>query len=326
MRVPFLTLSLALTMTQLSVASDIWKKLPSLPVPSGNFLAATMGKDVVLAGGITWKNDTKNFSDQIWRFDSAKQSWAQVGTLPHPMAYPAAGESERGIFFCGGSDGKTTSREFYLLNKSLKLEKLGEISQPRVYSGAAISGGKLFVVAGGTDVVDLKTLTNSFYSVDLASGKTETLPEFPGGNYIVPAVTAIGDRIFAFTGAYLDVDGKPINMDSAFVYNVKASGWKKIKSYPLHVRGLASCALDERYILLAGGYTNEFTDATFVYDTQSDAYFKTAPLPYRAMSNFIKAGDKIYWAGGEDKMRHRSELFYVTTRKQLLEAAGVSPK
>jgi N-acetylneuraminic acid mutarotase len=110
-------------------------------------------------------------------------------------------------------------------------------------------------------------------------------------------------------------------MDSAFVYNIGDGAWKKIKLYPIAVRGLASCALNDRYILFGGGYTNEFTDAAFIYDTKSDAYFKTTALPYAAMSNFIKSGEKIYWLGGEDRMKHRSDLFYVTAWKQLLDAA-----
>lgn len=327
MRVSILTaISLVFTMNQLSAEAAVWKKLPSLPVPSGNFIAGTANGDVVIAGGITWKNDSKFSCDQIWRFEPKKKRWSEAGKLPNPIAYAAFGQNERGIYFCGGSDGKTTMPNLYLLNPKLQLEKLSKISEPHVYSGAAISGSKLFVAAGGTDAVDLKTLTNTFYSVDFNDGKTSPLPDFPGGNLLVPTMTATGDRLFVFTGASIDVEGKAVNVDSAFVFNIGEGAWKKIKSYPFSVRGLASCALDDRYILLAGGYTNEFTDAAFIYDTKSDAYFKTSPLPFAAMSNFIKAGKNIYWAGGEDKMRHRSELFYVTTRQELLEAAKISAK
>jgi N-acetylneuraminic acid mutarotase len=314
-------LSLVFVMTDLAAETVVWKKLPSLPIASGNFVAGSANGEVIIAGGITWKNDTKIFCDGIWRFESKTKRWNEASKLPHPLAYAAFGQTERGIFFCGGSDGKSTRAGFYRLNPKLELEKLAEISELRVYSGAATCGSKLFAVAGGSDFADLKTLTNTFFSVDLVSGRTQKLPDFPGGELIVPTMTAMNDQLFVFTGARVDAEGKAMNSDSAFVFSTHDNSWKKIKSYPIPIRGLASCGLDDRHILLAGGYADEFTDAAFIYDTKSDAYFKTTSLPYAAMANFVKAGENIYWLGGEDRMRHRSDLFYAIARKQLLGAA-----
>ena len=85
------------------------------------------------------------------------------------------------------------------------------------------------------------------------------------------------------------------------------------------MRGLNSCVLDERHIFLAGGYKEDFTDEAFIYDTETDSYFKTAPLPYRGMVSLIKNGDNLYCLGGEDKMRHRSDLAYRIPWKALLQ-------
>lgn len=108
-------------------------------------------------------------------------------------------------------------------------------------------------------------------------------------------------------------------MDSTFVYSIAEATWNGIKPFPLPVRGLAAFVLDDRHILLAGGYKQDFTDEAFVYDTKTNSYFKTAPLPYRAMGSLVKAGSEIYCLDGEDKMKHRSDLVYRISWKELLK-------
>lgn len=317
----FLTCISLLYMSLQSNAAE-WEKLPSAPLEIGNFIGGAVDNNLVIAGGITWKNDTKIFLSDIWTFQTKEKTWKKTGTLPQPLAYAAFGQTANGLYFAGGSDGTNLQGNLCLLHASGKTENLGKISQPLVYSASAILGSKLFVIAGATDLADLKTATNGFYSIDLENGKTETLPPFPGGRWIVPTATAIGDQVFVFTGAYQDgTNNAVINTDAAFVYSLKTGSWKTLKSYPHTVRGMASCALDDHRILLAGGYTNEFTDATFIYDTKTDSYLKTTPLPYPAMSAFIRAGEYLYWIGGEDKMRHRSDLCYRIRWKDLIAAA-----
>jgi len=302
--------------------SAAWEQLPSLPEETGNFASGVIQGDLITLGGIVWKNDTKLWINTIRRYDTAKKSWSEIGKLPHALAYPAFGQTEKGIYFVGGGDGTNANSALYFCEANLPVKKLGQIPQPLLYSGAAIAGNKLFIACGVSDVADIKTLTNSFYAIDLANGKTEALPEFPAGKWILPSISAVGNKLFAFTGASLNPtdNTKVVNSDAAFVYSIAGKTWKPIKAYPLAVRGLASCALDDRHILLGGGYENDFRGDTFIYDTKSDSYFPTVDLPYRGMSNFIKAGEFIYWLGGEDKMKHRSNLCYRIAWKELLKS------
>jgi N-acetylneuraminic acid mutarotase len=317
----FIALVLFLTMPSMNAQTAFWEALPALPEQNGNSICGAIGNDIILLGGITWKNETKHWLNTMWHYQSKEKTWREIGKLPQPLAYAAFDQTKDGVYFVGGSDGKKMNGDFYLLNAKLELKKLAEISEPLVYSGSAISSSKLFIVAGASDPADLKTITNTFYSVDLVSRKTEVLTPFPGGKWMIPTAAAIGDQLFVFTGAYQDgTNNSVVNTDSAFVYSRRDAIWRKIKSYPFPVRGLASCALDERYILLGGGYTQDFIDVAFIYDTKNNTYAKTKPLPYRAMANFIKAGDYLYWLGGEDRMKHRSELFYRIAWKELLNA------
>lgn len=304
-------------------AAASWEPLPSLPVGNGNGVGGMMGNDLIIAGGITWEDDTKIWLDKIWRFDTRQKVWSEAGRLPHPLAYPAYGQTARGIYFTGGSDGRKSLPVSGLLNHQLEFQKLGKVPQPLVCSASALAVGKLYVVAGATDVADLKSATNLFYSVHLKTGRVEALRDFPGGNLFLPVAAALGGRIYVFGGAAFDpTNSQPVNSDSAFVYSIADAKWSGIKSFPFSVRGLAGCVLDDRHILLAGGYKQEFTDEAFVYDTRTDTYSKTAPLPYRAMVQLVKADGEIYCIGGEDRMRHRSDLFYRIAGKALLKEAN----
>lgn len=297
-----------------------WEKLPALPVGIGNCACGSFGDDLIILGGITWQNDAKIWLDKIWRFDTRKKVWREAGPLPQPLAYPAYGQTTRGIYFVGGGGGKKNLPESGRLDHRFQFQKLGTVPQPLIYSASALADGKLYVVAGATDAADLKTATNLFYSVHLKTGRVDALPDFPGGKLIVPAAVALGGRIYVFTGASFDpASNQAVNVDSAFVYSIADAKWSGIKPFPFPVRGLAGSALNDRHILLAGGYKQDFTDEAFVYYTKTDSYFKTAPLPYRAMVQLVKAGREIYCIGGEDRMRHRSDLFYRIAGKALLK-------
>ena len=297
-----------------------WEKLPSLPFGIGNCPCGLFGGDLIIAGGIAWQNDTKIWLDKIWRFDTKKNAWSEAGQLPHPLAYPAYGQTAQRIYVAGGGDGKSNLPASGLLDHRLHFQKLGEVPQPLIYSGSALTAGKLYIISGATDAVDLNTATNLFYSVHLKTGRVEKLADFPGGKLFVPAAAALGGRIYVFAGASYDSKSdQAVNLDSTFVYSIADAKWNNIKPFPFPVRGLASCVLDDRHILLAGGYKQDFSDEAFVYDTKTDSYIQTTPLPYRAMVGLVKAGSEIYCIGGEDRMRHRSDLFYRITGKALLK-------
>jgi N-acetylneuraminic acid mutarotase len=296
-----------------------WEQMPSISIPSGNFACGTFGIDLVIAGGVTWKDGNKIWLDQIRRFDTKKKIWNDIGKLPHPIAYPAYAPTADGIFFAGGGDSKKTFPEIALLNHEFQFKNIGTVLHPLVLSGSSLVDGKLYVAAGAADAADLKTATNFFYSIELKTGQVENLPVFPGGNLIIPCAAGLNGKIYCFTGASFDAaNSQAINSNSAFVYAVAEKKWSAIQRFPYSVHGLASCVLDDRHILLGGGYKQEFTDEAFIYDTKTDRYFKTKPLPYRAMAHFIKAGDDLYWLGGEDAMRHRSALVYRTSWRDLL--------
>lgn len=296
-----------------------WERMPSLPEGSGNFVCGTVQGDLVLVGGITWKNDIKQWRNTIWRFDSHAAKWTQSGTLPGPIAYAAFGQASEGIYFSGGSDGQGTCDTLRLLDAKFEVRTVARFPCPLCYSGHALGRGRLFVIGGGTDANDLNTLTNLAYSLDVRTGETNFLPAYPGGSLLLPAAAMAGTRVCVFGGAAWDAgNNHAVNTDAAFAWSIGAKEWKGIKPYPFPVRGLAACPLDDRHILLGGGYGQAFTDFAAIYDTKRDQYRETRRLPVPATADFIKAGEFIYWVGGEHAMRQRSDAVHRIRWKDLL--------
>ena len=325
-RLPQLFFIVSTLCCSISGWSAEWQPLPPLPESNGGFIAGAIGDDVVILGGTNWRNETKHWLDKIWVYRSGEHRWRPAGTLPSAMAYAAVCQNNDGIFFVGGSDGQRTHHQLYRLDARFQLQSRAAISQRVVYAGAAVAGAAMYVLGGATDASDLKTLSDEFFTLDLADGKSKALPAFPGGRVTLPVLVAMGDRIFVFTGAFFDpAKDEVLNVDRAYVYSIPRATWKPVKSFPFPVRGLAGVALDDRHIFLGGGYKSDqlgFTDEAFLYDTRTDTYHKTTPLPYRAMASPVKSGENLYWLGGEDQKRHRTDQFYKIAWRDLISAAG----
>lgn len=296
-----------------------WQRTTPLPEGIGGFVYGAIGNDLLVAGGISWRGDAKIYRDSIFRFDFRAAQWRKIGSLSVPVAYAASGQAPKGIYFAGGTGGRTTHDIFGFLNSELRLRVIAHLPQPLSLSAHAIGRNKLFIIAGGTDASDLKTITNLAYSLDLKTGKSARVPPYPGGSLFLPAAAVVGGQVYVFGGGAWDaVNNRAINTSSAFTYSIKAGQWKPIKPYPFPVRGLAACPLDNQHILLGGGYGEGFTNFAAIYDKNRDEYIETVHVPVPAMATFIKAGDFIYWVGGEHAMRQRSDAVHRIRRKDLL--------
>jgi hypothetical protein len=303
----------------LSSSGQGWRALAPMPMENGNFACGVFEGDIVVAGGITWRNGGKIWLDGIWRFEAGKNMWSESGTLPQPIAYSAYGQTARGLHFVGGGSAADRLRGSGWLDDQFQFHRLGDVPEPLFLSGGVVVGDKLYVVGGAADAANLEAATDIFYSVDLGTGQVEKLAKFPGGKVVVPAVAALDGHIYVFAGAAPDPTNKQtLNRDDAFAYSIAKAQWKRIASFPLAVRGLASCVLDDRHILVAGGYREDFCDDAFIYDMHKNCYYKTMPLPYQAMVHLVRAGDVLYCLGGEDRMRGRSSRFYRMRWAELL--------
>ncbi|MEQ1850269.1 MAG: kelch repeat-containing protein [Chthoniobacteraceae bacterium] len=317
-----LLLSLCTLAVSMNLSAADWERLAPLPEPNGGFVSGVVDGRIIIAGGTNWKDDTKHWLARIHAYDPASNTWSGSGTLAAPLAYAVAGEHAAALWFAGGSGGKGTHTAVSNIDRSLGVKSAFTLTGGSALAGGALLGSSLYVLGGTDDMDHLERATNAFLAIDLRSGRSTKLPDYPEPAFFIGASAACGDRFFAFGGARWDAATKTVaNLYAAHAFNTVSGRWEKLAPLPVAIRGITAVALDDTHILLAGGYKNdteEFTDETLIYDVASDKYTATQALPYRAMVVLVKSGDWLYCLGGEDRKKHRTDAAFRIRWKELL--------
>jgi N-acetylneuraminic acid mutarotase len=166
-------------------------------------------------------------------------------------------------------------------------------------------------------------LTNQVWSIQVRTGKTERLADYPEPMFGVGAAVGVNGGVYVFGGARWNARTQAVeNLASAHVYSVAARRWTPLPPLPYANRGPTAVLLDDTHLLIAGGYKNdaeEFVSDTYVFDVTGSRYRPTTALPYKASSvGLVKAGEWLYCLGGEDRKKHRTALVYRIRWRELL--------
>lgn len=312
---PFVQLLLAsAVLGAAAAAAPAWERCAPLPVGNGGFVAAAIEGAIVVAGGTTWTGDTKRWRDEIWAYDPRSDAWREVGRLPTALAYPAFGYEGGSLWWVGGSAGGAALAGLWRLGPGLKPERVAPVVGGRVYAAGGVVAGHLLGVGGTDDQAALDRVGSGFRAIELESGSATELPPYPEIGVTTAGAVALGDRLFVFGGARWDPVAKTVvNHATAHVFEFAARRWRKLPDLPHPGRGLAAVALDQRRILIAGGYRNdavEFVSDAVVFDVERGVYGSASALPYAAMVTLVRDGEWLYCLGGEDRKRHRTDAVH----------------
>ncbi len=306
----------------------------------------TNGK-IVIVGGTNWDGGKKNWLKSIRVFDPSAKKWSAAKDLESPLAYGSVLHIKDAFAVLGGFDGNKPSTQFAWVNIE-KIELHYDLNQPVslvLAAGGAV--GQTLVVAGGTnDPGNLAGVHRTTYLFKWGksdprsgiiyaehnfrpsefwlhfSGSFEIIKQsdYPGKPFAVAASAVLGDELLVFGGMNYDEAAKaPVNSSEAYAFLPAKNSWRKLRSLTVANRGLVAVALDEQHIYLAGGYTDNFTAAAFIYDVKADSYRKAKSLPYAAMVGLVKLDGFVYCMGGEDKEQSRTDKFFRIPIAELLK-------
>ncbi len=325
-RPPAFLLALLPLVSASAAAPAAWERLPPLPVGNGGFVAAALGGELVVAGGTTWRGEEKLWLDGVWAFDPARRAWRAAGRLPTAVAYPAVGYDGRALWFAGGSGGGAAHHTLWRLESAAAPARAMPVAHAAVYAVGGVIRGKLYAVGGTDDQAGIQRTTNQLHATDLVTGAVKRLADHPEAAVSNAGAAVLGDRLYVFGGGYWDAARQGVfNHASAHAYSVATGRWERLPPLPHPGRGFTAVALDERRLLIAGGYRNdevEFVRDTWIFEPATGLYTPTLPLPYAGMVGLAKLGDWLYCFGGEDRKRHRTDAVYRIRWSELLRPAS----
>lgn len=305
-----------------------WKYGADLPTPNGSHLAGRLGEDILLAGGTNWEPGYKQWLKEVYIYHPTANTWAYIRDLPRPVANAAVASNSGAVYVCGGADGNEGLRDCLKLSKTgdrISIKKLASLPEPRAYGGGGFLKHHMYVIAGAPDPNNLRNLSSSVFALatEKENAGWRTLAPLPGQPRCVFASTATDEALFVFGGCWFDSENNYWNLPDAYKYSVEDNHWRRIADLPLEMRGACAMPLDNRYIVILGGNTTisvqenkdpayGFQDTAMIYDTVADRYFSITPMPLKVMvGQLIVMEDKLYYLGGEDLAKHRSDRLLI---------------
>jgi hypothetical protein len=310
---PLLMAALAIMISPVVARAHSWQMLAPLPAPNGGFISGEVDGKIVVLGGTNWEGGKKNWLNTAYQFDPATSAWSALEPLTTPLAY-GIGANVNGIFVVvGGTTGLEPWRGIVRVRDGRLTSSVeGGLSLPAVLSAGGAIKGEIIVAGGTDDAANVKALSRTVAVLDLKTGRTRVLPEFPGLGFGTAACVGVGDELFLFAGANWDVSANAVkNTAEAWAFSAARGAWRHLKPYPISARGVTAVALDEHRIYLAGGFVaGDFTDHAFIYNIVTDSFTPATVLPYQGQVGLVRCGEYIYCIGGEDRMKHRSDAVH----------------
>lgn len=322
--------------------------LPELAVNSAQGVsgafAGAVGEYLIVAGGCNFPETTaaeggsKMFYRGIYVLDDSH--WKEVATLPNDVAYGASVTVAEGVVCIGGTDGKTSQREVWLLGYDGKKAVVNELpSLPAGLDnfGAAYdaTGGYIYVAGGQTNGVNSQKVWRMAYP---CGSKWESLPDMPGEGRLQPCVAvqngSTGMNLYVFGGYRVPADGQgDVVQDCGLRYDLREGKWSETAPMLGGKAALvgAQCVTSgSQHILFFGGvdkdiFTNavkapaddylqhdanwyKFRSKIMVYNTITDAWTEKGGNEAfaRAGAQVVRLGDEWIVVCGESMPGIRS--------------------
>jgi len=100
----------------------------------------------------------------------------------------------------------------------------------------------------------------------------------PTGRYLCTAVE-VGGKIYVMGGRQLVASSEPVNVNEC--YDPATNTWQTKAAMPQAIRGHGATAINNKIYVL-GGNTGTYTDAVYIYDTNTNNWNSGPTMPVKA--------------------------------------------
>lgn len=291
-----------------------WQPRPALPLGfAGHAGAISQDGTLWVAGGSYWNAETKRIDDAVRQLPAGETTWKTAVKLNQGFAHGGFASTRETLWLVGGLTKEGPSRAIQRVTfapPTVVVE--AQLPEPRVYCGAAVLEGSLWIVGGSITDGSFAELPTAFFRYDLARKTVETLP-FAGPAIVNPVVLAIGRELHVLPGSRWSPANQRLESPTEiWVFTPARGEWKQRPLRQPLPRGLSGVALDDRYALLTGGVELRNGDAhvardSWIYDARRHSVKPSVPLHQPRLGAALTTDNKTIWlTGGEDRPRSRS--------------------
>jgi hypothetical protein len=227
---------------------------PSLPIAVGGHAGGLVDGHPVIVGGSGWTEDrkTKFWSEKTFIYRAGQ--WATGPSLPAPVADMAYAADDSGLYFVGGTSGKTPTRQTFHLASSkpdAEWQTLTPFPHPIEAAAGAIDNGVFYVADGFAD----GKASTALWSLNLKqpdAGWTARAP-LPAKGRGYSAMVAAAGSIYLFGGFTLPpYQATPEIFADAWRYDPAADQWTELKGFDLPGYAWTATRVDDDHIMLTG--------------------------------------------------------------------------
>ena len=219
----------------------------------------------------------------------------------------------------GGFDGAMARDDVWQLTRAFELKRVGRLKTAVCIAQGGVCGDDLIVAGGTSDPAKIDALVAQAQVMHLPDGSTKDIAAPSATPFGTAASATIGDQLCIFGGARHDPVNAVANLRDAWAFETRANQWRALPLLPIATRGATAVALDDRRILIAGGYGDDFTDKTFIHDVKTGALTPSTPLPMPDCTSLVLCDGHVYALGGEPAKKVRTDKCWHIRVEELLK-------
>ena len=270
------------------IYSQQWDTLASIPESLTFPVVGVLdGKIHVMGGGGSGGATSAHYA-----YDPLTDSWESKAPVPYLAQQPAGTVVNGKIHYFGGgypNSGSPVDDHHIYDPVSNTWNEAASLTAPRAIHYAASIDTTLYSLAG-------QGMTNLCQSYSSSTNSWTTLNNLPDNSFWYGAHVTSEGKIYRFCGG-----GFMAPTNKAHKYDPATDSWTSLPNMPNAIHALAGVAIGNQ-IFLSGGYF-EFVehDDVWIFDTETETYTASVPLPVgRDYHNMVALDSCIYSIGGNN--------------------------
>lgn len=301
-----------------------WSVGPNLPVAWKGGVAAILGQEIVLVGGL-WMPGRKNLA---YAYNLHNRTYKEIPPPPFETAYTQGAYEGTTLYLVGGrSAGRRAAALSRATDGSFKWTPLPDLleseGQGRWLGTVGVVPGKWLLLVGGHptgtpfEIRSATTLPDWRLRLDVPDAQWESMSPYPGSARALMSSGVIRGKLHVFGGSIADTALREVYLDlikdyglfigpykgvhdyrDSYRYDPEANTWQQIRNLPFGMSGGAGVVLKDRYILIMGSVHINLprrvgkTDWARVSSMDAGGKAKKA----------VRTGTEPFWTGYDDRI------------------------